>query len=88
MSIKGHNVSLPKIYWVLLIPVFLGVSYYNVFFDWQLQHYIVTETEDFGRYVFVLVISYFQSFIYILLIWLAVSLLKSLFRNKAPNSPS
>ena len=82
MLVKGYTVSFPKAYWVLLILIFLGVSYYNIFFDWQLQYYGVNEAEDFGRYVFVLVLSICQSFIYILLIRLAVSLLKYLFKNK------
>ena len=73
MLVKGYKVILPKAYWVLLIPIFLGISYYNIFFDWQLQNYGVNEAEDFGRYVFVLVLSVCQSFIYILLIRLAVS---------------
>jgi len=84
MLVKGYKVILPKAYWVLLIPIFLGISYYNIFFDWQLQYYGVNEAEDFGRYVFVLVLSICQSFIYILLI----RLLKYLFRNKEENSSS
>lgn len=78
MLVKGHNVSMPKIYWVILIPIFLGVSYYNIFFDWDLQHYGVTELEDFGLYVFVLCLSFCQCFIYILFIRLAVTTIKRL----------
>lgn len=88
MLVKGYIVNFPKFYWVLLIPIFLGVSYYNIFFDWQLQQFSVTEFEDFGRYVFVLVLSICQSFIYILLMSFAVSLLKYLFSNKKQNSSS
>lgn len=88
MLVKGYSVSFPKVYWVLLIPIFLGVSYSNIFFDWQLQYYSVNEAEDFGRYVFVLFLSICQSFIYILLIRLAVSLLKYLFKNKEQKSSS
>jgi len=86
MLVKGHVISMPKIYWVILIPIFLGVSYYNIFFDWQLQYFGVNEAEDFGRYVFVLCISFCQCFIYILFIRLAVSLLKYVFRYKKQNS--
>jgi len=88
MLVKGYTVSFHKAYWVLLIPIFLGISYYNIFFDWQLQYYSVNEAEDFGRYVFILVLSICQSFIYILLIRLAVFLLKYVFRNKEQNSSS
>ncbi|MGE6489132.1 hypothetical protein [Paenisporosarcina sp. NPDC076898] len=88
MLVKGYTVSFPKVYWVVLIPIFLGVSYSNIFFDWQLQYYGVNEAEDFGRYVFVLALSICQSFIYILLIRFAVSLLKYLFRKKEQNSSS
>lgn len=88
MLVKDYIVDFPKFYWVLLIPVFLGVSYYNIFFDWQLQQFSVTEAEDFGRYVFVIVLSICQSFIYILLMSFAVSLLKYLFRNREQNSSS
>ena len=42
MLVKGYTVSFPIAYWVLLIPIFLGISYYNIFFDWQLQYYGVT----------------------------------------------
>lgn len=86
MLVKGHIVSMPKIYWVLLIPIYIVVSYYNIFFDWQLQYSSVTEAEDFGRYVFVLCLSFCQSFIYILLIRLVVFLLKYIFSNKKQNS--
>ena len=88
MLVKDYIVEFPKFYWVLLIPVFLGVSYYNIFVDWQLQQSSVTEVEDFRIYVFVLVLSICQSFIYILLISFAVSLLKYLFSNKKQNSSS
>lgn len=88
MLVKGHIVSMPKIYWVLLIPIYIVVSYYNIFFDWELQYYSVTEAEDFGRYLFVLCLSFCQSFIYILLIRLVVSLLKYIFSNKKQNSSS
>ena len=48
MLVKDHIVSMPKIYWVILFPIFIGVSYYNIFFDWQLQYFGVNEAEDFG----------------------------------------
>lgn len=81
---NGHTFIMSKIYWVLLIPVFLWVSYYNIFFGWQLHDFSVNEAEDFGRYIFVLTISVCQSFFYILLIMLAVSFF--LFRNKYSSS--
>lgn len=86
MLVKGHIVSMPKIYWVLLIPIYIVVSYYNVFFEWQLQYFGVTEVEDFGRYVLVLCLSFCQSFIYILIIRLVVSLLKYIFSKKQNSS--
>lgn len=82
MLVKGHIVGIPKIYWIILIPIFLWVSYYNIFLNWDLQHYGVTELEDFGRYVFVLCLSFCQCFIYILFIRLAVITLKFIFRDK------
>lgn len=88
MFVKDYIVSTPRIYWILAIPIFLGLSYYSIFFDWQLQHYGVTQAEDFGRYVFVLAISICESIIYILLIRLAVSLSKNLYKNKMQNSSS
>lgn len=88
MLIKGHIVNIPKLYWILFIPIYIGVSYNNIFFDRQLQYFSVTEAEDFGRYVFVLCLSFCQGFIYILLIRLVVSLLKYIFINKKQNSSS
>ncbi|SDM89062.1 hypothetical protein SAMN05518871_102493 [Psychrobacillus sp. OK028] len=89
MLVKGNMIgSMPKFDWVLLIPVFLGVSYYNIFLGWQLQLYSVTEAEDFGRYVFVLCLSFCQSFAYVLFIRLAVSLLKYIYQNKRQNTSS
>ncbi len=88
MLVKGHIVSMPKIYWVLLIPIYIVVSYYNIFFDWQLQYSGITEVEDMGRYVFVLCLSFFQSFIYILIIRLVVSTLKYIFSIKKQSSSS
>lgn len=38
MLVKGHIVSMGKIYWVLLIPIYIVVSYNNIFLDWQLQY--------------------------------------------------
>ena len=78
---KGHIISIPKIYWVLSIPIYLVVTYYNIFFEWQLHNSGVAEAEDFGRYVFVLCLSFCQSFIYILIIRLEVSLLTNKKKN-------
>lgn len=86
MLVKGHMISMPKNYWCLWIPIFLWVSYYNIFFDWQLQDFSVNEAEDFGRYVFVLCISFCETFIYILLIRLLVYLFKYTFKFKKQNS--
>lgn len=86
MLVKGHIVSMRKKYWVLLIPIYIVVSYNNIFLDWQLQYSGVTEAEDFGRYVFVLCLSFCQSFIYILIIRLVVSLLKFFFSKKQNSS--
>lgn len=83
MLVKGHNFKLSLFYWLLFIPIFLGISYKGLFFDWQIQKYYFNELEDFGRYVLVLAISFIEAFIYVLIIRFIVFLFqKQLHLNK------
>lgn len=83
MLVKGHNFKLSLFYWLLFIPIFLGISYKSLFFDWQIQKYYFNELEDFGRYVLVLAISFIEAFIYVLIIRCIVFLIqKQLHLNK------
>ena len=83
---KTDFANIHKSYWILMITVFIGVSYYNLFFDWQLQRFDYQEAEDFGRYVFVLAISITQSFIYIQLIRPVVWLMKRIAVSEEPKN--
>jgi len=83
MLVKGRNFKLSLFYWLLFIPIFLGISYKALFFDWQIQKYYYKELEDFGRYVLVLAISFIEAFIYVLIIRFIVFLFqKQLHLNK------
>lgn len=83
MLVKGYNVKLSIFYWLLFIPIFLGISYKALFFEWQIQKYYFNELEDFGRYLFVLAISFIEAFIYVLIIRFIVFLFqKQLHLNK------
>ena len=83
MLVKGHSFKLSLFYWLLFIPIFLGISYQSLFFDWQIQKYYFKEFEDFGRYVLVLAISFIEAFIYVLIIRCIVFLIqKQLHLNK------
>ncbi|MDM5232465.1 hypothetical protein [Lysinibacillus pakistanensis] len=83
MLVKGHNFKLSLFYWLLFIPIFLGISYKALFFDWQIQKYYFSELEDFARYIFVLAISFIEAFIYVLIIRFIVFLFqKQLHLNK------
>ena len=52
MQAKGSYIQFPLIYWILVIPAFLVISYRTLFLDVQIQNYYFNELEDFGRYVF------------------------------------
>ena len=80
MLVKGHNV--PKIYCLLMIPIFLLLINNRIFSSSKWERYGFSEVEDFGRLVFDIVVCSLESFIYILLIWLCVSVLKYLFDSK------
>lgn len=77
MLVKGHSV--PKIYWVLMIPIFLWLISNRIFSKSQWERYGFSEAEDVGRLIFDIVICLLESFIYILFIWLCVSVVKYLF---------
>ncbi|QPQ29402.1 hypothetical protein JNUCC51_16015 [Lysinibacillus sp. JNUCC 51] len=74
---KGARFEMTIMYWVILLGIFLFLSYKNLFFDWSIQNYLTNklEFETFGRYVFILFTSFIESFIYILFIRLIVFLL-------------
>lgn len=85
MLVKGRSV--PKIYWVLMIPIFLWMVSNRVILNSQWERYGFSEAEDYGHFIFDIVICLLESFIYILFIWLCVSVVKYLFginreRNK------
>jgi len=94
MLVKGYNVNLSIFYWLLFIPIFLGISYKALFFEWQIQKYYFNELEDFGRYLFVLAISFIEAFIYVLIIRFIVFLFQKhlhlnkwiVFENKISNT--
>ena len=79
MLMKGANISLPILYWILLVPIFLVVSFRTLFFDFEIQYFSLYELEDFGRYVFILCLSFFEALIYMLLIRFIVFLFKKIF---------
>ena len=81
MLVKGQKFSLHIFYWLLLVPIFLIISYNNLFFDWQVQYFYFNEIEDFGRYVFILVISFVEAFIYVLVIRLVVFLFQKVLKK-------
>ncbi|MGE7112124.1 hypothetical protein [Lysinibacillus sp. NPDC047702] len=85
MLVKGYNFKLSIFYWLLFIPIFLGISYKALFFEWQIQKYYFNELEDFGRYVFVLAISFIKAFIYVLIIRFIVFLFQKQLHLKKVN---
>lgn len=68
--------SLAKFYWLMLIPLFLVVSYYELFINWQVQRYSFHELEDFGRYVFVSFIAFIEALIIISILAMLERILK------------
>lgn len=85
MLVKGYKFSLPRFYWLLFIPIFVGTSYKALFFDWHIQTYTFHELEDFGRYVMILSTSLIEAFIYLFIIRLIVYLLQLVFQNSNTN---
>ena len=68
--------SINKFYWTLFPIIFVIRGYYNVFKDWELQNYSFNELEDFGRLLFVLGISFFESALITVFIWGIIKLFK------------
>lgn len=85
MLVKGYKFSLPRFYWLLFIPIFVGTSYKALFFDWHIQTYTFHELEDFGRYVMILSTSLIEAFIYLFIIRLIVYLLQLVFQKSNTN---
>ncbi|WP_427108742.1 hypothetical protein [Lysinibacillus xylanilyticus] len=71
---KGTRFEMSIMYWVILLGLFLFISYNNLFFGWSIQNYLTNkiEFEIFSRYVFILFTSFIESFIYILFIRFSV----------------
>ncbi|MDM5333808.1 hypothetical protein QUF56_11275 [Ureibacillus composti] len=74
MLVKGN--TLPKVYWLLIIPIMLLTSYQNLFKFGKVQHYHIDELEYYGRILFYLITSFAESIIYIVFIWLVISIVK------------
>ncbi len=86
MLVKKEHISFPLIYWILFIPIFLLLSYRNLFINAQIQNYYFNELEDFGRYVFFLAISFAEAFIYIVIIRIVIGLIQSLLKKSNVHS--
>ena len=84
MLLKGNHIKFPLVYWVLVIPIFLVISYRTLFLDVQIQHYYFNELENFGRYVFFVGLSFVEAFLYVLAIRIIVGLLQLFFRKLIP----
>ncbi|KOS63976.1 hypothetical protein [Lysinibacillus sp. FJAT-14222] len=78
---KGMRFQMSLMYWIILLAIFIIVSYKNLFFDWSIQNYLTNEFEFeiFGRYAFILFTSFLESFIYILMIRFSIFLLNKAF---------
>jgi uncharacterized protein with ParB-like and HNH nuclease domain len=90
MVAKRNRITFPLIYWILVIPTFLVISYRTLFLDVQIQHYYFNELEDFGRYVFFLGLSFAEAFLYIFVIRIIIGLLQFLLtksRSAHNNAP-
>ena len=84
MQVKGSYIQFPLIYWILVIPAFLVMSYRTLFLDVQIQNYYFNELEDFGRYVFFIGLSFVEAFFYILVIRIIIRLLRLFFKKIMP----
>ena len=84
MFVKEIHIKFPLMYWILVIPIFLVISYRTLFLDVQIQNYYFNELEDFGMYVFFLVISFVEAFLYVLFIRIIVGLLQLFFKKLMP----
>lgn len=84
MLVKGKQFTFPLIYWILVIPTFLAISYKTLFLDVQIQNYYFNELEDFGRYVFFLGLSFAEAFVYILIIRIGIGILQLLYKKLIP----
>ena len=84
MQVKGSYIQFSLIYWILVIPAFLVISYRTLFLDVQIQNYYFNELEDFGRYVFFIGLSFVEAFFYILVIRIIIRLLRLFFKKMMP----
>jgi hypothetical protein len=63
--------SVKKFFWFLFPFVMVFMSINNVFYGWKLQNYSFDEIEDFGRLLFILIVSACESaLISSLLLWI------------------
>ncbi|MFC4409000.1 hypothetical protein ACFOZY_00980 [Chungangia koreensis] len=80
MLVKGYK--MPNVYWVLLISIFLFLSYQRLFAIDQIQFSRFSEAEDYGKVVMELGFSLFESFIYVVFLWVAISVIQLLFNYR------
>ncbi|MCM3388282.1 hypothetical protein M3649_09065 [Ureibacillus chungkukjangi] len=80
MLVKGYTV--PKFYWLLMIPIFIWLSSNRIFSASEWERYGLTRLEDIGHLLFDLGICVIDSLIHVLLIWLVASIFKNLFSKK------
>lgn len=86
MLVKGSHFKFSWIFWLLVISTFLAHSYRTLFLVEQIQNYYFDELEDFGRYVWLLGVSFVEAFIYILIIQGVIGLLQSFFKKSNTHS--
>ena len=73
-----------KFFWTLYPIIFLINIYYNIYNNWELQYYSFNELEDFGRLMFVLVISACESALIVVFIyWIKNLFVRALKKSKA-----
>jgi hypothetical protein len=67
-----------KFFWSLFPIIFVIKSYYNIFYNWELQFNRFNELEDFGKLFLVFGISACESALIIVLIWWIINFLREL----------
>lgn len=81
MLVNGNKIKFPLIYWILIIPTFLVISYRTLFLDFQIQNSHFNELEDFGSYVFYLGLSFAEAFLYIVFLRIVIRVLKLFYKK-------
>jgi hypothetical protein len=73
--------SINKVYWSLFPVIFVLIGYHNIFNNWELPLYGLTELEDFGRLLFVLGISACESALVTIVLWWVITSVKNISRK-------